>query len=321
MAVLVTGGAGYIGSVTVDELVAGGREVVVLDDLSTGYAEAVNPEVTFVEGDIGDEDLVRRIVDDHAVDSCVHFAGTIAVGESVAHPEIYFDVNVVRSLALMEALRFGGVRKVVFSSSAAVYGDPLEVPIPEDHPKAPTSPYGRTKLIFEGILEDYDVAHGFRSVALRYFNAAGGTERRSERHDPETHLIPLVLDAASGARDAITVFGTDYPTDDGSAVRDYIHVEDLAAAHVAALEYLDSGGLTDRFNLGTSIGHSVLEVIDASRTVTDRNIPVKLGERRAGDPAVLVADASRASTILDWSPRRSNDVVDIIASAWAHRPP
>jgi len=319
MSVLVTGGAGYIGSVTVDALVDAGDDVVVLDDLSTGFASSVNEAARFVRGDIGAGDLVTRLVKEHAVDACIHFAGKIAVGESVDDPAAYFDRNVARPLRLLDALVGSDVARVVFSSSAAVYGDPSTVPIPEGHPTDPTNPYGRTKLMFESILSDYDVAYGVRSVSLRYFNAAGGTGLGGERHDPETHLIPLVLDSAAGVRRAVVVFGDDYDTPDGSAIRDYVHVADLARAHVLALGYIRGGGTTRRLNLGTGSGHSVLEVIDVVRQVTGRKVPVERGDRRAGDPTRLVADPRAANEVLGWATTSDSDLACVTESAWKHR--
>jgi UDP-glucose 4-epimerase len=319
MSVLVTGGAGYIGSVTVDALVDTGEDVVVLDDLSTGFADSVNEAAQFVRGDIGDSDLVAKLVHEYGIDACIHFAGKIAVGESVHNPAAYFDSNVARPLRLLDALVKSDVTHVVFSSSAAVYGDPSTVPIAEGHATDPTNPYGSTKLMFEGILSDYDVAYGVRSVSLRYFNAAGGTALRRERHDPETHLIPLVLDAAAGGRPAVVVFGDDYDTPDGSAIRDYVHVDDLAKAHVLALGYIRVGGATRRLNLGTGSGHSVIEVIDIVRQVTGRSVPVEWGDRRSGDPTRLVADSREANEVLGWVSTSDSDLAFITESAWKHR--
>jgi len=319
MSVLVTGGAGYIGSVTVDVLVETGEDVVVLDDLSTGYADSVNEAARFVRRDIGDSDLVTRLVDEYGIDACIHFAGKIAVGESVGNPAAYFESNVARPLRLLDALLGSDVAHFVFSSSAAVYGDPSTVPIPEGHPTNPTNPYGRTKLMFEGILSDYDVAYGVRKVSLRYFNAAGGTALRQERHDPETHLIPLVLDAAAGRRPVIVVFGDDYDTPDRSAIRDYVHVADLANAHVLALRYIRGGGTTRRLNLGTGSGHSVLEVIDTVHQVTGRSVPSERGDRRSGDPTRLVADPREANEVLGWVTTSDSDLAFITESAWKHR--
>lgn len=316
MATLVTGGAGYIGSVTVDLLRARGEDVVVLDDLFRGHREAVDADVPFYQGQIGDAALVQRIIAQHRVEAVVHFAALAYVGESVTDPRRYFEGNVTQGLAFLGALLDGGVKRIVFSSTCATYGEPERVPIDETHPQRPANPYGWTKLAFERALAAYDGAYGLRFVALRYFNAAGATERRGEGHDPETHLIPAVLEAAVGKRPAIEVFGTDYPTPDGTAIRDYIHVEDLGQAHLLALDHLARGGASDFLNLGTGTGNSVLEVIAAARTVTGREIPVKFGPRRPGDPARLVAAAEKARAVLGWKPQKPQ-LSASVSSAWA----
>ena len=313
--VLVTGGAGYIGSAVVDLLVERGDHVVVIDDLSGGHREAVHESAIFVEGEIGDSTLVEAVLAEHAIDSVIHFAGRIAVGESVRDPALYLDANVVQSIRLLAALRHRGEDRLVFSSSAAVYGTPTRVPIPEDHPKAPESPYGWTKLAFEDALSFYSAAYGLRSVSLRYFNAAGATARRAERHDPETHLIPNVLVAAQRAASSIRVFGDDYPTPDGTPIRDYIHITDLGSAHLAAIDYLTQGGETAAVNLGNGVGYSVLEVIEAARRVTGVSIPVAIEARRPGDPPALVASSELARELLGWQPEHP-DLDEIIRSAW-----
>ena len=319
MGILVTGGAGYIGSVTVELLRARGRDVVVLDDLERGHRDAVAPEVPFFQGQIGDRALVARIIREHAVTACVHFAARAYVGESVESPRLYFENNIAQGLALLGALLDGGVKRVVFSSTCATYGEPREVPIPETHPQEPSNPYGFTKLVFEHALRAYDPAYGLRYVALRYFNAAGATENRGEHHEPESHLIPIVLEVAAGKRAMVQVFGSDYPTPDGTAIRDYIHVSDLAEAHLAALEHLERGGASDFFNLGTGTGFSVLELIEAARKVTGLPVPTKLAPRRPGDPARLVAVADKARRMLNWTPKRPQ-LEDILSSAWTwHR--
>ena len=315
MSVLVTGGAGYIGSVVVDHLVDQGEQVIVLDDLSRGHRDAVNQAAILRRGSVGDPGRVRAIAAEYSVRACLHFAGLIAVGESVADPIWYYDVNVAQTIRLLEALVEAGVPGVVFSSSAAVYGDPIRLPIDEDHPLAPTSPYGAGKAMVERVLADLAATGRLRSVALRYFNAAGATERRGERHEPETHLIPLALASALGRRGRFVVFGDDYPTPDGTAVRDYIHVDDLARAHLAALSYLDEGGEHLVANLGNGAGYSVLEVIDCIRRVAGRPVPFEIGRRRAGDPARLVAGADRARERLRWEPEVPS-LDDIVASAW-----
>lgn len=314
MTVLVTGGAGFIGSVVTDQLRATGESVVVIDDLSRGSRVAVDEDVPFYQAPVGDSATVERIVADHGVDACIHFAGLIAVGESVAEPGLYWRRNVAESITLFDTLASLGVEHVVFSSSAAVYGDPMEVPIPEDHPTRPTSPYGNTKMVVELVLEDLAAAGEVQAVSLRYFNAAGATDRRRERHIPETHLIPLALRAARDGT-AMHVFGTDYPTPDGTAIRDYIHVNDLASAHVRAIDYLRRGGATVALNLGVGHGASVREVLTTSEEVTSRPINAIESSRRAGDPAVLVAAPDEARRVLQWTPHIIS-LGEIVESAW-----
>jgi UDP-glucose 4-epimerase len=318
MAVLVTGGAGYIGSVFIEGLLAAGEETVVLDDLSRGHREAVGPDVAFYEGRTGDRDLVARIAREHRLDACVHFAAYAYVGESVTEPARYYENNFTQALVLFEALLEAGVRNVVFSSTCATYGEPREVPIPESHPQWPINPYGWSKLFVERMLEGFDRAYGLRFVALRYFNAAGATARRGEHHEPETHLVPLVLDAAVGRRAKVSVFGADYPTPDGTAVRDYIHVEDLGEAHLLALRHLRGGATSELLNLGNGTGYSVLEVIETARRVTGRDVPFEKTARREGDPPRLVADARRARSVLGWAPKRPS-LEDVVRSAWEWR--
>jgi len=314
MTVLVTGGAGFIGGVVTDQLRAGGEPVVVIDDLSRGNRDVVDEDVPFYQAPVGDREAITRIVSDHEADACIHFAGLIAVGESVAEPGLYWRRNVAESITLFDTLASLGVDNVVFSSSAAVYGDPIEVPIPEAHPKQPTSPYGNTKMVVELILEDLSAVGQLQAVSLRYFNAAGASERRRERHIAETHLIPLALRAARDGT-AMNVFGTDYPTPDGTAIRDYIHVNDLASAHVRAIEYLRRGGKTVALNLGVGHGASVSEVLTASEKVTGLPINAIESPRRPGDPAVLVAAADKARSILQWTPH-TTDLGEIVESAW-----
>ena len=311
--VLVTGGAGYIGSVVADQLLARGHAVVVLDDLSTGHRAAVPAGATFVHGGVGDRAVVTELFARHPVDAIVHMAAFALVAESVANPEKYRTNNVAAARVLLDAAVGAGVRRFVFSSSCTVYGYPAAVPIPEDAATAPVSPYGETKLEFERVLRDYAVRHRLASVSLRYFNAAGATELRGEDHDPESHLIPNVLTVALGKRPAVEVFGTDYPTPDGTAVRDYIHVDDLADAHVRALDIAPDGAVA--LNLGTGRGTSVRQVVDAARRITGRAIPVTDRPRRPGDPPALVAAAQRAGAVLGWHPRRSG-LDEILASAW-----
>jgi UDP-glucose 4-epimerase len=315
MAVLVTGGAGYIGSAFVEQLLASGEDVVVLDDLSRGHRGAVDPDATFYEGRTGDRALVARIAREHRVDACVHFAALAYVGESVTEPARYYDNNFTQAQVLCEALLEAGVKRIVFSSTCATYGVPQEIPIPETHLQRPINPYGWSKLFVERMLQDFDRAYGLSFVALRYFNAAGATARRGEDHDPETHLIPLALAAAAGRRPRLSVFGTDYPTPDGTAIRDYIHIEDLGEAHLLALSHLRAGGDSQYLNLGNGTGYSVLEVIEAARKVTGLEVPFEKAPRREGDPARLVGDARRARETLGWEPKRPA-LEEIIGSAW-----
>ena len=315
MPTLITGGAGYIGSVTTELLRARGEAVVVLDNLSRGYRDAVAPEIPFYEGDVGNRELVKRIVREHSIDACIHFAAFAYVGESVNQPALYYENNVAQGIHLLGTLIETGVRRFVFSSTCATYGEPQRIPISEDHPQLPTNSYGWSKLFLERIMTDYDHSYGLRFVALRYFNAAGATRERGERHDPETHLIPLVLHAAQGKTDHVTVFGNDYATKDGTCVRDYIHVSDLADAHTLALDYLRAGNPSTAINLGNGHGYSVLEVIESARTVTGREIPIDMQGRRAGDPSHLVADAAKARGVLGWQPQYP-DIAAIIGSAW-----
>lgn len=315
MAILVTGGAGYIGSVVAELLHSRGEQVVVLDNLSRGHRNAVAAGITFYAGDIGDRQLVARIARDHDLEACLHFAAFAYVGESVSDPGRYFENNVQQGIGLIDELRLAGVRRIVFSSTCATYGEPDRVPITEDHPLRPANPYGHTKLIIERLLQSYDQAYGLKFVAPRYFNAAGATQNLGEDHDPESHLIPNVLAVARGLSPYVRVFGADYPTPDGTAVRDYIHVADLATAHTLALDYLRNDGASVSLNLGNGAGFSVLEVIEAARRVTKSEIESKFEARRPGDPAQLVADASRACSVLGWRPVHS-DLNKIIESAW-----
>ncbi|HEX8434275.1 UDP-glucose 4-epimerase GalE [Archangium sp.] len=316
MKVMVTGGAGYIGSVVTEELLRGGDEVVVYDSLYKGHREAVVEGAAFVKGDLLDTALLRETLTQHKVEAVVHMAADSLVGESVKAPAKYYLNNVLGGLSLLNAMREAEVRVLVFSSTAAVYGEPAKQPIEESDPTQPTNPYGETKLAFERALRWYDGAYGLRYVSLRYFNAAGATDRCGERHSPETHLIPLVLQAAVGHIPEITVFGDDYPTPDGTCVRDYIHVVDLAQAHVRALHALAKGHPSSIYNLGCGgEGYSVKQVIDTARRVTGREIPVRKGPRRAGDPAVLIASSARITRELGWHPTQQK-LDAIIESAW-----
>jgi UDP-glucose 4-epimerase len=316
MRVLVTGGAGYIGSVVTEALVAAGHDVTAYDDLSTGHRDAVVAPTRLVEGDLLDAAALERTLRTHRVDAVVHMAARALVGESVANPAAYYRTNVVGGLVLLDAMRAAGVGLLVFSSSAAVYGEADKQPIDESDALLPSNPYGETKLAFERALRWQGAAYGFRSVSLRYFNAAGATARNGERHDPETHLIPLILRAAAGTGGPVTVFGEDYPTPDGTCVRDYVHVSDLAAAHALALDALTAGRPTASYNLGLGgNGTSVRDVITAAERITGRAVPRRVAPRRAGDPPRLIASPERIRRELGWSPRLTS-LDDIVESAW-----
>ena len=317
MKLLVTGGAGYVGSVTSRLLLDAGHEVVVLDNLVTGFREAVAPDATFVEADI--RDAAQVLTPDAGFDAVLHFAGLIAAGESMAKPELYWHDNVVKSLALLEAVRAAKVPRFIFSSTAAVYGNPVELPITETAVKAPTNTYGATKLTFDHALTSEAFAHRLAAVSLRYFNVAGAYIHDGyeigERHDPETHLIPIALQAATGKRDKLQLFGDDYPTVDGTCVRDYIHVQDLARAHLLALDAATAGE-HKIYNLGNGNGFSNRQVVEVAREVTGAELPVEIAPRREGDPATLVASSERARAELGWVPEK-NTLTDMIGDAWA----
>ncbi len=315
MNVLVTGGAGYVGSVATEALLARGHRVVVVDDLRTGHREAVPEGAAFVLADVADPDLVGFALEEHDVEAIVHFAASSLVGASMEAPLDYFDNNVVGALRLWRTALRHGVKRVVVSSTAALYGTPERVPIPETARLEPESVYGETKLQLERTLGWLARTAGLGSVALRYFNAAGASARFGEDHRPESHLIPIVLQAAAGARPHVAIYGDDYPTDDGTAVRDYVHVEDLALAHVAALETVTPGEVR-AFNLGNARGYSVREVVETARRVTGRDIATTVAPRRAGDPPVLVADATAARRDLGWEPERAA-LERMVADAWA----
>jgi UDP-glucose 4-epimerase len=314
MRVLVTGGAGYIGSIVTDHLLRAGHTVTVLDNLIMGWREAVPSGVEFVQGDTGDQATLEPLFASHKFDAVMHFAAFIEAGESVKVPERYFQNNSLNTLTLLNAMLKHHVGRFVFSSTAAVYGEPETIPIPEDHRLSPTNAYGESKLIVEQMLAWLHRAHGFRYASLRYFNAAGATPARGEAHRSESHLIPLVLRVPLGQRDDISIFGTDYPTKDGTCVRDYIHIDDLASAHMLALQALETHE-TLICNLGSGSGFTVREVIDVARKITGHAIPVRECPRRAGDPAVLVASSEKARALLGWSPQHSS-LESIIASAW-----
>jgi UDP-glucose 4-epimerase len=315
MRILVTGGAGYVGSHVVRALQEAGHEPVVYDNLSTGHARSV-AGVELISGDIGDPAKLQSVLRRERFDGCIHLAAASLVGESVRNPSRYFRNNVVAGIELFDSLVSCEVPWLVLSSTAGVYGEPKAVPITEDHPQVPLSPYGESKLMLERILGWYEKAYGFRHVALRYFNAAGAHHDGDigEDHTPETHLIPIVLKAALGQSEGVSVFGTDYPTPDGTAVRDYVHVCDLASAHLAAIAHLNAGKPSNVYNLGLQRGYSVLEVIETARNVTGRTIPVTYGDRRSGDPAVLVASSEVAESTLAWEPKLG--LVDMVESAW-----
>ena len=312
MNILVTGGAGYIGSVVVEECISAGHKTFVIDNLEKGHREMVHPDAGFFEGDFGDSELMERIFREENIDTVIHMAAYSLVGESVDHPAKYYHNNVINGLSLLNTMVASGVKNIVFSSTAATYGEPEKYPITEDFPNVPTNPYGESKLAFERALKWYERAHGVRYVSLRYFNAAGATERCGELHDPETHIIPIVLQAAAGTRDSVQIYGDDYPTKDGTCVRDYIHVTDLARAHVLAV----ASGKSGIYNLGCGgEGYTVREVIDTAREVTGREIKAEVAPRRPGDPAVLVAGSGRIKEELGWTPEYQ-DLRVIIESAW-----
>lgn len=317
--VLVTGGAGYIGSHTAKALALAGIEPITLDDLRTGHARAVRWG-PLVRGSAGDRALLRRVMRDYAVDGVIHFAASAYVGESVAEPREYFQNNVVNTLALLDTMLEAGVDNVVFSSTCATYGVPDSLPLGEDHPQRPASPYGDSKFFVERALAAYGHAFGLRWAALRYFNAAGADPggELGEDHDPETHLIPLAIDAALGRRPNVGIFGTDYPTPDGTAIRDFVHVADLADAHVRALGYLSGGGESTALNLGTGTGHSVTDVIATVEAVAGRRVPVRELPRRPGDPPALVADPRRAEAVLGWRARHT-ELEFMVRTAWSWR--
>lgn len=316
MAILVCGGAGYIGSHINKQLHAEGYDTIVFDNLVYGHREAVKWG-DFVKGDLQNRDDLEAVFEANNIEAVFHFAAYAYVGESVIEPEKYYYNNVCNTLNLLNVMKKYGCKKIIFSSTCATYGEPEQVPITEDMEQNPINPYGATKLMVERIFKDYQKAYDLRFVVLRYFNAAGADPdgQIGESHNPETHLIPLVLDAASGIREEIKVFGTDYDTPDGSCIRDYIHVTDLADAHMLALHYLENGGSSEFFNLGNEVGVSVLEVIETVRDVTGREFKVNLSERRPGDPAKLVGGSKKAREVLGWQPKYSN-IVDIVRHAW-----
>ena len=317
MAVLVCGGAGYIGSHCVYELIEKGEQVVVVDNLLTGFKSAVHKDAIFYEGDIRDLDFLNKVFREQEIDSVIHFAANSLVGESMTQPLKYFGNNVYGTEILLKAMVENNINKIVFSSTAAVYGEPESVPIKETDPTNPTNPYGETKLAMEKMMKWVDLAHGIKYVSLRYFNVAGAHPSGliGEMHNPETHLIPLVLQVPLKVRDKIMIFGDDYKTEDGTCVRDYIHIMDLINAHLLALEYLRADNESNIFNLGNGMGFSVKEIIDASEEVTGQAINKEMGSRRPGDPATLVASSDKIRKVLGWEPKHA-DLKDIIQSAW-----
>ena len=315
MRLLVTGGAGYIGSVVTLHLLRAGHEITVLDDLSTGHADGVPDGATLVEGTLA-EDAAGVLAGGPAYDGVLHFAAKALVAESVEHPETYWHNNVVGSLALLDAMRANAVPRLVFSSTAAVYGQPDEVPIPETAPARPTNPYGASKLAVDMMITSEATAHGLGATSLRYFNVAGASDGCGERHATETHLIPIALQVVRGDREALAVFGDDYPTPDGTCIRDYVHVDDLAEAHLLALG-ASTPGLHRIYNLGNGAGFSVLDVVEAVRRVTGHPVPTEVAPRRPGDPAVLVASSARIREDLGWTPRKPT-VDEMVADAWAY---
>ena len=318
MKVLVLGGAGYIGSHTVYKLIEEGHDVVVFDNLETGYIEAVHPQAKFYKGDLRNRPEIDKVLDSESgIDAVIHFAANSLVGESMVNPLKYYDNNVYGTKVLLESLLAHGIKNIVFSSTAATYGEPLQTPILESDPTVPTNCYGETKRAMERMFHWTEVAHGIKYVSLRYFNACGAHVNGNigEAHNPESHLIPIILQVANGTRDHISVYGTDYDTFDGTCIRDYIHVTDLAQAHILACKYLLDGGKSDIFNLGNGVGFSVKEVIEKAKEVTKKEIKVVLEGRRAGDPAVLVASSDKAKKILGWKPAY-NDLGTIIDTAW-----
>lgn len=317
MTILVLGGAGYIGSHTVYELIDAGEDVVIVDNLQTGHKGALHPKARFYKGDIRDEKFLDDLFNNEKIDSVIHFAANSLVGESMINPLKYYDNNLYGTMILLKSMVKNGIEKIVFSSTAATYGEPEKTPIFEKDRTEPTNTYGETKLSMEKMFKWVSKAHGLRYVSLRYFNACGAhvSGKIGEDHSPETHLIPLILQVPNGKREHIGIFGDDYQTPDGTCIRDYIHVTDLAQAHILAVKYLNKGNESDIFNLGNGVGFSVKEVIETAKKVTGHSIPAKISKRRAGDPAILIASSDKAKSILGWNPSH-NSLDEIIETAW-----
>lgn len=317
MSILVTGGAGYIGSHTVYKLIEEGRDVVIIDSLETGHIEAVHPKARFYKGDIRDKEFLNSVFSKEHIDAVIHFAANSLVGESMKNPLKYYDNNLYGTKVLLSSMIENNINKIVFSSTAATYGEPEKYPIEETDKTEPTNTYGETKLSMEKMFKWTEVAHGLKYVSLRYFNACGAhaSGEIGEAHNPETHLIPLILQVPNGKREFISIFGNDYNTEDGTCIRDYIHVTDLAKAHILAVDYLLAGNKSDIFNLGNGKGFSVKQVIDVARKVTGFDIPEVIADRREGDPAILIASSKKAKEILGWKPEHDT-LEEIISSAW-----
>lgn len=317
MSILVLGGAGYIGSHAVDQLINKGYEVIVIDNLQTGHRQSIHEKAKFYQGDIRDKKFMQDVFTKETIDGVIHFAASSLVGESVEKPLVYFNNNVHGTQITLEVMEEFGVKHIVFSSTAATYGEPKEMPIVETMPTNPENPYGESKLMMEKMMKWCDKAYGIRYVALRYFNVAGAKSDASigEDHDPETHLIPIILQTALGQREYLGIYGEDYDTPDGTCIRDYVYIEDLIAAHIAALDYLQNGNESNIFNLGSNTGYSVKEMLEAARAVTGKEIPAKVLPRRLGDPSKLVASSEKAKMVLGWEPQVT-DIKQIIKTAW-----
>ncbi|WP_348922127.1 UDP-glucose 4-epimerase GalE [Enterococcus rotai] len=317
MSILVLGGAGYIGSHAVDQLINKGYEVIVIDNLQTGHRQSIHEKAKFYQGDIRDKKFMQNVFTKETIDGVIHFAASSLVGESVEKPLVYFNNNVHGTQITLEVMEEFGVKHIVFSSTAATYGEPKEMPIVETMPTNPENPYGESKLMMEKMMKWCDKAYGIRYVALRYFNVAGAKSDASigEDHDPETHLIPIILQTALGQREYLGIYGEDYDTPDGTCIRDYVYIEDLIAAHIAALDYLQKGNESNIFNLGSNTGYSVKEMLEAARAVTGQEIPAKVLPRRLGDPSKLVASSEKAKMVLGWEPQVT-DIKQIIKTAW-----